>query len=45
MAGDREKFLAADMDDHVPKPVRMEVLTLALARAAARLGKPRSGPR
>jgi signal transduction histidine kinase/CheY-like chemotaxis protein len=32
MVGDRERCLAAGMDDHIPKPVRMDVLHRALSR-------------
>jgi CheY-like chemotaxis protein len=32
MKGDRERCLAAGMDDHVPKPVRSENLVTALRR-------------
>ncbi|MBK9797041.1 MAG: PAS domain S-box protein [Holophagaceae bacterium] len=32
MVGDREKCIEAGMDDHIPKPVRMEVLHQTLAR-------------
>jgi len=32
MVGDREKCIEAGMDDHIPKPVRMEVLHQTLSR-------------
>ena len=39
MEGDREKFLSADMDDYVTKPVSQEDLMRALERAALLLDK------
>lgn len=39
MKGDRERFLAAGMDDYVAKPVDMEDLRSALARAGVRGAK------
>jgi CheY-like chemotaxis protein len=36
MEGERELVLAAGMDDYITKPIRMEELTSALARGAAR---------
>jgi signal transduction histidine kinase/DNA-binding response OmpR family regulator len=35
MTGDRERYLAAGMDDYLSKPLRLENLTEALSRAAA----------
>ena len=32
MVGDREKCIEAGMDDHFPKPVRMEALRRTLSR-------------
>jgi CheY-like chemotaxis protein len=32
MVGDREKCIEAGMDDHIPKPVRMEALHQTLSR-------------
>jgi signal transduction histidine kinase/CheY-like chemotaxis protein/HPt (histidine-containing phosphotransfer) domain-containing protein len=37
MQGDRERCLAADMDDYVAKPVKLEDLAQALARWGARV--------
>jgi signal transduction histidine kinase/CheY-like chemotaxis protein len=36
MVGDREKFLAAGMDDYIPKPVRKKSLVQALANVVAK---------
>ena len=36
MSGDREKFLAAGMDDYLAKPVRMENLLQVLERVACK---------
>ena len=35
MAGDREKFLAAGMDDHVAKPVQLDEIKRALTLVPA----------
>ena len=35
MKGDRERCLAAGMDDHVAKPIRRNELFAAIERAAA----------
>jgi len=40
MQGDRERFLAAGMDDHVGKPVQLEEIRKALGRVRARPGRP-----
>ncbi len=41
MAGDRERYLAAGMDDYVSKPLRVEDLMSAIERAATGTGAPR----
>ncbi len=40
MAGDRESFLEAGMDDYLAKPVEMEALQDVLGREAKRLRDP-----
>ena len=39
MAGDREKFMAAGLDDHVAKPVQLGELQKTLERVMARSGR------
>ena len=39
MAGDKEKFLAAGMNDYIAKPAQAEELKMALARVAEKLDK------
>ena len=40
MQGDRERFLAAGMNDYVVKPIRIEDLVAALERSPRRGGAP-----
>ena len=44
LAGDREKFLAARVDDYVSKPVQEEQLNEALKRVVRRSALPRQAP-
>jgi len=44
MAGDRERFLKAGMDDYVSKPIRVEELVAALRRCDAQNGQPPQAP-
>jgi len=43
MAGDRERFLAAGMDDYLAKPLDRERLAAVLARAADFRGQDNAG--
>jgi CheY-like chemotaxis protein len=38
LQGDRERYLGVGMDDYISKPIRVEELAKALARAAAPKG-------
>lgn len=42
LQGDRERFLAAGMDDYISKPVRMESLTDAMFRVPGLVANPAS---
>ncbi len=45
MPGDREKFLAAGMNEYVTKPVQMDELKKALERVAEKMNNPTGAPK